>query len=240
MPRNFVFFVFLFAVAAAYSQEISRQYNMVATFGNMAGEECIDDDFSQVIFCALPVSYTGEMYIRIFDPDCGGALDRPNGLWETNTIFTIYGGQGCISEKDARGTAPSGNYTSGRLLQQEIFAKESEVDGKWFDFGPFNVKDGEQLDAFPGYVFLKIVVEGRTGDDGNVYGLFLSQSAHQNREIAHSVFFGYEQIVVTGNYLAVKRADTTLLKTEEIRLPVQLDPLQPEPDFNIIAEPIDE
>jgi hypothetical protein len=125
-------------------------------------------------------------------------------------------------------------------LQQEIFAKESEVDGKWVDFGPFTVQDGEQLDAFPGYVFFKLLTEGKTGDDGNVYGLFLSQSALQNSEIAHSVFFGYEQIVVKENSLVVKRADTALLKTEEVLLPLQLDPLQQEPSFNVIAEPIDE
>lgn len=240
MPRNFIIIVAFFAGVAAYPQNIQDHYKMLVTFGNMSGDTCVDDDFSQAVFCALPAAHTGNIYFRIFDPDCGGVLDQPNGLWETNTVFEIYGGSGCISDKAARGTAPVGNYKSGKLLQREIFAKEPVVDGTWVSMGPFDVSDGEELDAFPGYIFFKLLVEGHTGNDGNLYGLFLSSSPDMNREIPRSSFFDYERIVLDGNSLVISRADAGLLRTEEIMLPVKLSPLKTSPEYNIIAEPVDD
>jgi|GEM_PF-1455951 len=240
MPRNFIIFAALFAAVAAYPQNLQDQYKMLVTFGNMSDDTCVDDDFSQAVFCAVPADHTDNIYFRIFDPDCGGVLDQPNGLWETNTVFEVYGGTGCISEKDARGTEPVGNYTSGTLLQREIFAKESAVDGRWVAMGPFDAAEGEKLEAFPGYTFFKLLVEGRTGNDGNLYGLFLSSSPYMNREIPHASFFDYERIALDGNTMVISREDGALLRTEEVKLPVKLSPLKTSPVYNIIAEPIDE
>ena len=84
------------------SQAEWGQKKQFATFGNMVEDEpdpCIQ---SQTIFFVVPEAYKSEFYFRVFDPDCGGAYDQPNGLWETNTVFEVYGGEGCISEFDAR------------------------------------------------------------------------------------------------------------------------------------------
>jgi hypothetical protein len=240
MPRNLVFLLLLFVVTATYSQEISRHSDLLVTFGNMSGDEVVDDDFSQVVFCAVPANHPGDIWIRIYDPDCGGVLDRVNGLWETNTLFAVYGGRGCITDKDARGVSPTGNYASGKLLQQEIFAEESEVDGQWVTLGPFTTADGEQVEAFPGYVFFKLLVEGQTGNDGNVYSLFLSQRRGENSPVPHAALFTFERIVLKGDHLTTIHADEGILHSEKVELPLQLDVLPKEPGFNVIAEPINE
>ena len=49
------------------------------TFGGDAKTEWGDDNFLQVIFFSVPVDYTQPVYIRVFDPDCGGQIDELNG-----------------------------------------------------------------------------------------------------------------------------------------------------------------
>jgi hypothetical protein len=213
---------------------------LLATFGNMSGIECIDDDFSQTVFFVVPESFSENFYLRILDPDCGGKYDLPNGLWETNTIFEIFGGYGCVSESDARKIQPEGNYKSGIVLDRAIFAKESVVDGTWISFGPFQSSQGEKLDEYPGYTFFKTIVEGRTGDDANLYSLFVSSDPESNAAISNVVFFEYERTYLDGQKISVNRFDAELLSDNEVPLPVELAPILIDPDFAIIAEPLDE
>ncbi len=144
---------FLFTGLICFSQPDAGQNQMLATFGNMSDASCGDEDFSQTIFFAIPARQGESIYIRVFDPDCDGYFDWSSGLWETNTFFEVFGGTGCISELDARKAEPGGNYKSGLVLQRELFARESRMDGKWFSFGPVNTNEGEKLGAHPGYTF---------------------------------------------------------------------------------------
>lgn len=227
-----------------------------ATFGRMTGDACVDDDFSQVIFLAIPISFSDTVYVRLYDPDCGGLLDRKNGTWETNSIFELFAGKGCISQIDARGEDPHGNYRSGTSLRRSIFGPESLLDSKWSCWTSLLAAQGEQLEEFPGFSFFKIVVEGRTGNDGNIYALSISSAPDRNNPIEGADHFQYESIIVQDGALQRVVASNVLSAAEEITLPIAL--ALPEtnsrkatgsdttgsdntsPDLNISIEPIED
>lgn len=242
------FLFFISASGSLFSQAEKDSVNAFATFGNMIASEEIEDAHSQTVFFAIPGNLRDSFFLRVFDPDCGGLYDKPVGLWETNTIFEVYGGIGCISEHDARKPFPEGNYKSGMVLHRAIFAHESEVDGQWVPFGPFSTDSGEELEEYPGYVFFKLIVEGRTGNDGNVYALSISSSPDRNGEIENAEVFAYRKVHYDGNELLVtlpalqNKPDKTYDPgvSSSVAIPVSLNPLEKEMELNIVAEPLDQ
>jgi hypothetical protein len=161
------------------------------TFGKGAETSWGDEDFSQTFFFKVPVEYTKPVYIKIFDPDCGGQHDEVNGVFDTRTTFEIFGGKECWSNLDAQETNPVGNYKSGNLLASKAFTVDDRYDNNWYIFGPFNPTEGEWSDQENGYIF-KIIVEGVAGDDGNLYRFFLSTDETTNKPVEGANAFAYE------------------------------------------------
>ncbi|HUT21557.1 MAG TPA: invasin domain 3-containing protein [Anaerolineae bacterium] len=84
-----------------------------------------DDDSLQELFIEVPGSAPGPIYIRVFDPDCGGTLDMQAGLhWNTPFTFVVAG------------SAPA-------PLATKTFTEDLSTDASWYSFGPFAVSDGE-------------------------------------------------------------------------------------------------
>ncbi|MGF1585253.1 MAG: hypothetical protein ACFCUM_08030 [Bacteroidales bacterium] len=197
MIRFYCFFLsILLSVIAqkSFSQAVPAQDEHIpylVTFGPDAGTHWGDDDYSQAFFFLIPESHTQPVYIRVYDPDTGGAIDELNGYWNSKTNFSVYGGRGCHSHPDARDVDPTGNYRSGNMLASRTFGNEPEWDRKWYTFGPFNPTEGEFEEQFGGYVF-KIIAEGIEGGDGNLYRYFLSTSPDQNIPIEGANAFAYE------------------------------------------------
>lgn len=189
-----IIILFVSASSQVYSQPVpagDENIPYLVTFGPGAPTSWGDDDFSQAFFFLIPKDYRGPVYIRIYDPDVGGDIDEINGIWDTKTKFSVYGGRGAWSDPDAQEVDPRGNYRSGNLLAERVFGLEPQWDRKWFTFGPFNPTDGEFSEQFDGYIF-KIIAEGVEGDDGNLYRYFLSTSPSQNIAIEGSNAFAYE------------------------------------------------
>ena len=57
--------------------------------------------------------------------------------------------------------------------------------------GPFNPAEGEYVEKLGGRVF-KIIAQGKSGDDGNIYKYFLSTSPVGNVEVEGGNFFTYK------------------------------------------------
>ncbi|UKN01147.1 hypothetical protein K6119_15565 [Paracrocinitomix mangrovi] len=161
----------------------------LVTFGNKGDKSWGDDDFSQTFFFVIPKTHKDPVYIRVYDPGVGGTIDEKKGEWNTKTKFSVYGGKGCVTEKDARASNPIGNYKSGNLLATKTFG--DGYDQKWYTFGPFNPTSGELTSKYGGYVF-KVIAEGISGDDGNLYKYFLSTSKTSNVEIEGGNAFTFE------------------------------------------------
>ena len=163
----------------------------LVTFGSNADRSWGDDDFCQIFFLQIPSTQTEPIYIRVFDPETGGELDEGKGEFDTKVRFSVYGGNGCYTHEDAINVDPVGNYKSGNLLASKSFGTSNRYDNGWYTFGPFNPQEGEYVEKFDGRVF-KIIAQGESGDDGNLYSYFLSTHSKENREVEGGNLFTYE------------------------------------------------
>lgn len=163
----------------------------LVTFGKEAKKSYGDDDNCQTFFFSIPKTLSKPVYIRIFDPGTGGKYDEIYKTENTETSFQLYGGKGCISEKDARETDPKGNYKSGNLIHKKVFKNEMEYDDTWYTIGPLSPTQGEYSEEYFGHVF-KLICEGNSGDDGNLYRYFLSSSPNENIPISGGNAFTFE------------------------------------------------
>lgn len=161
------------------------------TFGPKAETSWGDDDFSQTFFFLIPESFTEPVFIRVFDPDIGGEIDEINGVFDTRTTYSVYGGKESYTHPDAQETDPKGNYKSGNLLATKTFGENPRYDNNWYTFGPFNPTEGEYVSKFGGYI-IKIIADGVAGDDGNLYRYYLSTSYNENKPVEGGNAFAYE------------------------------------------------
>ncbi len=164
----------------------------LVTFGKEGKTSWGDDDFYEIFFFTIPQDFKQQFYIRVFDPDCGGEHDEIQGEFNTKTMFSIYGGKGVDPEKyeDSKGLLKGVNYKTGNLLASRVFGNEAKYDNKYYSFGPFNPTDGDFNEKWNSYIF-KIVCEGISGDDGNLYRYFLSRDPVNNLAIEGANAFTY-------------------------------------------------
>jgi hypothetical protein len=194
MIRQIYIFILLVISALGFSQpvpNVEENIPYLMTFGKQAETSWGDDDFSQTFFFLIPADYNQPFFIRVFDPDTGGEIDEIAGEFNTRSVYEVFGGEGVWSEDDARETSPTGNYKSGTLLASRAFAENPRYDNNWYTFGPFNPAQGEFVEEFDGHVF-KIICEGVSGDDGNMYRYYLSTNDNENRLIEGANAFAYE------------------------------------------------
>jgi hypothetical protein len=190
---TFLFFMSGIHIMGQPVPAVDENINALVTFGKEGDTAWGDDDFIQIIFFSIPETFQDPVFIRVFDPDAGGNFDEQKGEWNTRTNFAVFGGDGACSNVDAQRIDRDGNYRSGTMLASRTFGNDARWDGQWHTFGPFNPTEGELLPEYGGYVF-KLVVEGISGDDGNLYRLFLSTDNQQNRSIegAFAFYFKYK------------------------------------------------
>ncbi len=194
--KNFILII-LFNILVAkpfFSQSapaVVENIPYLMTFGPDASTSWGDDSFFQVFYCFIPVSQTNPIYFRVYDPDIGGEIDEVNGVFNTIVNFSVYGGKGCWSDTIAQNSNKTESYRSGLLLASKSFGNEPEYDKKWYRFGPFNPLEGEYVEKLGGRVF-KIIAEGVSGNDGNLYKYFLSTSPVENMAIEGGNLFTYK------------------------------------------------
>lgn len=165
----------------------------LVAFGQNGETSWGDDDFRSIFFFTVPRDYNRQFYIRVFDPDSGGENDEIQGIFDTRTLFSVYGGNGVDPEKhiESRGLNDGDNFKSGNLLASRVFGNEPTYDNKYYTFGPFNPSEGEFNEKWNSYIF-KIVCEGISGDDGNLFRYFLSRDAVSDLPIEGANAFTYE------------------------------------------------
>ena len=195
MKRQIALFIFFTAlISESYCQAVpasDENIPFLVTFGKQADKAWGDDDFTQIFFFKVPEGFDKPLYFRVFDPDCSGQHDEQKDQFNTATRFSIYGGTGCVTNKDAQGTEPTGEYKSGNLLDSKVFTAKTDYDNKWYTFGPFNPSEGELSKKHGGYIF-KMITEGIKGDDGNLYRYFMSVNKDKNIPVEDGNAFCYE------------------------------------------------
>ncbi len=196
MQRNFfilLFLIFTYQIFAQPVPAVDENIPNLVTFGKKGDKAWGDNDFCQIIYFSIPKDHSEPIYIRVYDADTGGDIDEQKGEWDTRMKYSIYGGEGACSEEDARRINLDGNYKSGTLLGTKIFGNSERYNKKWYTFGPINPTEGELLPDYGGYIF-KIIVEGISGDDGNLYQFFMSSLPTENQPVegAFAFYFKYK------------------------------------------------
>jgi len=160
----------------------------VSTFGPSSPDTDGDDDHVQVIFFDLPASSSDNLYFRIFDADTGNSLDEIYAPADTTIRYALYGGAGAYTGARVSHPAPS-QINAGTLLAETTIGENSAYDNGWqLVFGPFSATQGEDMGSRR--VF-KLVVQGTSGDDGNLYNAVLSTNPGANVPPAGSRTFAY-------------------------------------------------
>jgi len=182
--------ILLCVLTNSYAQPVPADEENIpylVTFGNKAKTSYGDNEFQQTFYFSVPKDYRKPFYIRVFDPEISGENDEIIGDANTKTKFTVYGGAGCITNKDN----PSAR--KGNLLGAKTFDTRSTYNNKWYTFGPFNPSQGEDAPSYYGNVF-KIIAKGLEGNDGNLYRYYLSTSPTKNIPIDGGNAFTFSYI----------------------------------------------
>ena len=198
LKRAFLFIsaslVIVFSGYNGFAQRVpslAENIEFLSTFSKDAPSSWGDDDNVQVYFVSVSKTSTRPFYIRVFDADIGGAHDMAKGPFDSQTSFSVYGGNSCYSSKAAKGVNPEKGYDSGLKIVEKTIGAESTYDNKWMTLGPFNPREGEYDKFMDAYIF-KFIIEGQSGNDGNLYYFFLSSKSESNVEIPGSNAFCYE------------------------------------------------
>ncbi|MCX6254578.1 MAG: hypothetical protein NTV31_08900 [Bacteroidia bacterium] len=164
----------------------------LVTFGKDGKTSWGDASFYEIFFFTIPKDFKKQFYIRVFDPDCGGENDEIQGDFNTKTMFSVYGGKGVDPERyeESKGLLKGENYKGGNMLASKVFGSEARYDNKYFTFGPFNPTEGDFNVKWNSYIF-KIICEGVSGDDGNLYRYFLSSDLNNDIAIEGANAFTY-------------------------------------------------
>ena len=141
----------LFLLVAWISPALAETAHLI-TFGPAASPTKGDDDFREEVVIRVPRDTSGPLTLRIFDPDVGGRVDEPTGVWSTRTRFSLYGSLGA-------GAKP---------LASAEFGTDETRDGTWVSLASFAADQGQSEGQ--DRVF-RLVVEGLEGDDGNGYAI---------------------------------------------------------------------
>lgn len=196
MLKTLFYSLFVFLFFGAYTSKgqsvpaKNENIPFLVTFGNESEKSWGDDDNNQIVFFSIPQEQKKPFFIRVFDPNIGGKHDENKQGFNTTTKFSLYG-TGCFSKKDEENKDPVGNYKMGNLIASKSFGSEATYDDKWYTFGPINPLEGELLPDLGGYIF-KLNIEGVSGDDGNLYRLFMSVKNNENIPVEGGNAFMYE------------------------------------------------
>ena len=172
----------------------------LVTFGPLARINEGDHDFRQLIRISLPAS-AGTVKVRVFDPDAGGEFDEANGGFDTTTKFSLYGaGASPKLWRDAAGVVQES--VEGTALDTASFATDAKTDGQWVTL--FSADAGKGAEAADGKRAFVLLVEGISGNDGNVFDVAVSQSDDANKAPVGTKLYSYMPTfqVPRGNKLA--------------------------------------
>jgi hypothetical protein len=191
IPFSIVTLLLLFTTCVAQQvPTVEENIPYLVTFGKDGNKSWGDPDFSQTFFFVVPRYQKLPVFIRIFDPETSGSNDEKKGEYNTKTQFSVYGGKGCFT-LNPQGNPTKGNYKSGNLLYTKTFGSDPIYDQEWYTFGPFNPTEGEYVETYAGYIF-KIIADGISGDDGNLYRFFLSSSPTENKPVEGGYPFTFQ------------------------------------------------
>jgi len=139
---------------------IAEETALMATYGPGAPVLEGDNDFPQVVFLEVAKTIPGPLYLRLFDPDTGDRHDLIFGSTDTQTRFTLFGGDGVGESRQATPTAEA--LGLGDVIEEQVFASDPGLDGRWHEFAEIMPTAGEATEDGK-WVLVQTGRQGRAG-----------------------------------------------------------------------------
>ena len=145
-------------------EEASGPAPLLVVFGPAAPQSEGDHDWRQFIRFSVPED-AGRFFVRVFDPDVGGAHDEFLRGFGTETRFTLYGADATATLfRDPDGAIQEA--VEGRSLETVTYGESPAADGRWNTLFAADAAQGRVVDGRREFV---LAVEGVEGADGNVF-----------------------------------------------------------------------
>lgn len=170
-----------FTVLETDDPNTTLESSFLVLFGPDNNLSAGDNDHVQLIFFDIPNTVTTPLYIRVFDPDTGGALDRAISsipTFDTTVQYSVYGGAGAYTNPAAQmAQPPIAGIQSGTQLDTATVGEDTNLDQAWLTFGPFTPAEAELVGNRR---LFKLAVVAQSGNDGNIYNAVLSTQPDSN------------------------------------------------------------
>lgn len=148
---------------------------LLVTFGPLAPISEGDHDWKQFIRFSVPEG-SGQLFVRVFDPDIGGTHDEFLTGYGTQTRFDLYGGSSVATlSRDEDGAVQESIV--GEPIDSVTFGADADANDRWNTL--FTVDSAKGTENGPRRDFV-LVVEGAAGSDGNVFDVQISTSETEN------------------------------------------------------------
>ncbi len=145
-------------------EEAAGPAPLLVVFGPAAPQSEGDHDWRQFIRFSVPED-AGRFFVRVFDPDVGGAHDEFLRGFGTETRFTLYGADATATLfRDPDGAIQEA--VEGRSLETVTYGESPAADGRWNTLFAADAAQGRAVDGRREFV---LAVEGVEGADGNVF-----------------------------------------------------------------------
>ncbi|MGE0567265.1 MAG: hypothetical protein AB7O73_04895 [Bacteroidia bacterium] len=90
--RVTILLILLFLFNQVFTQSIpasDENIPFMVTFSEESNKSWGDPDHLQILFFVIPENYNLPVFIRVFDPDCGGVNDENRGGFNSTTKFSV-------------------------------------------------------------------------------------------------------------------------------------------------------
>ena len=164
-----------------------------------------DIDHRETIFFSVPKDMRDRVYVRIFDPEMGGAHDFRYGRYGgTATLYRVYGGEEAFSgvslpEPVASGAVPRKMPRAevlavgpGKVLHEKRFEADTATDGTWVSLGAVRARQGEVIGD---RAWFRLEVIGADGDDGNGFNVDISLARDRHKRSDEIAVVAYQPTI---------------------------------------------
>lgn len=187
--KNYILLAFVFLFTSIFSQNTIS----LVTYGPEAETREGDADYSQIIYIRVPVNNTDDLYLRIFDADCGGRNDSPFGPYNMVTRYQLIGKEGDFTLPSLNANGGLSDYTdAAKFIADTTIGEDPFVDNKWYNLVRFLPQDGKKIDN---YYHFKLIIKGLSGNDGNVFNVAVSNNPKSNDTPEGVIIESYEPTI---------------------------------------------
>ncbi len=131
---------------------------LLVNYGVWARPRQGDNDHAQVIYLSVPATTSGKLYVKVFDPDTGGAYDLVQGRSNTRMRYEVFGGPGAfVPPTSATEKITDQERTAGELLGEATFGSDRQTDSKWVTIAEVDPAQGDHVGD---RIIYRLLVEG--------------------------------------------------------------------------------